>query len=67
MCPVYVVHGGADAFTSVDHARQLFDALGGAEKHLWVIPGVGHGRGFRRVEAEYAERLVDFFRRSLGE
>ena len=65
-CPVYVVHGEADIFTNVDHSRKIFEALSGPEKHLWVIPGVGHGRGFRRVEAEYAERLVDFFRRSLA-
>lgn len=65
-CPVYVVHGEADIFTNVEHSRRIFEALAGPEKHLWIIPGVGHGRGFRKVEVEYAERLVAFFRRALA-
>jgi dipeptidyl aminopeptidase/acylaminoacyl peptidase len=66
-CPVYLVHGDADRVIGVDHSRSIFDALASAEKHLWIIPGVAHGRGFRRVTDEYAERLVDFFRRAFGD
>jgi uncharacterized protein len=62
-CPVYLIHGDKDAVIGVDHSRHIFDALASAEKHLWVIPGVAHGRGFRWVTAEYAERLVGFFNR----
>jgi dipeptidyl aminopeptidase/acylaminoacyl peptidase len=60
-CPVYLIHGDRDALIGVEHSRHIFDALASAEKHLWVIPGVAHGRGFRRVTAEYADRLVGFF------
>ena len=66
-CPVYLIHGDKDAIIGVDHSKHIFEALASAEKHLWVIPGVAHGRGFRRVTDEYAERLVDFFRRAFGE
>jgi dipeptidyl aminopeptidase/acylaminoacyl peptidase len=66
-CPVYLVHGDADAFINVEHSMRIFDALLSSEKHLWIIPGVGHGRGFRRATAEYGERLVAFFRGALGE
>lgn len=65
-CPVYLIHGDRDSIIGVDHSRSIFDALASAEKHLWVIPGVAHGRGFRRVTAEYAERLVAFFDRAFG-
>lgn len=60
-CPVYLIHGDADAVIGVEHSRHIFDALASVEKHLWVIPGVAHGRGFRRATLEYAERLVGFF------
>lgn len=66
-CPVYLVHGDRDAVVGVHHSRLIFDALASAEKHLWVIPGVAHARGFRRATAEYAERLVDFFDRAFAE
>jgi uncharacterized protein len=64
-CPVYLIHGDRDAVIGVEHSRHIFDALASAEKYLWVIPGVAHGRGFRRVTAEYAERLVGFFSRAF--
>jgi len=66
-CPVYLIHGDCDAIIGVEHSRHIFDALASAEKHLWVIPGVTHGRGFRRVTAEYAERLVGFFSHAFDE
>ena len=66
-CPVYLVHGDKDAIIGLDHSLSIFDALSSAEKELWVIPGVAHGRGFRRATPEYAERLVAFFRRAFGE
>lgn len=66
-CPVYLVHGDADAVIGVEHSRNIFDALPSSEKHLWVIPGVAHGRGFRRATEEYASRLVGFFRRAFEE
>ena len=66
-CPVYLVHGDADALISVEHSLRIFDALPSSEKHLWIIPGVGHGRGFRHATSEYAERLVAFFRGAFGE
>lgn len=38
--PLLVVHGEADAFFPVEHARQIAEAHGSAD--LWLIPGFGH-------------------------
>lgn len=65
-CPVHIVHGDADTMIDVDHSVRIFDALACAEKHLWIIRGARHGRGFRRARREYRERLVAFFRGALG-
>ncbi|MFD0470676.1 alpha/beta hydrolase [Nonomuraea thailandensis] len=39
--PLLIVHGDADTFFPLDHARQLYD--GAREpKELWIEPGFGH-------------------------
>jgi pimeloyl-ACP methyl ester carboxylesterase len=39
--PLLIVHGDADAFFPLDHARQLYE--GAREpKELWIEPGYGH-------------------------
>jgi fermentation-respiration switch protein FrsA (DUF1100 family) len=65
-CPVQIVHGDADTMIDVGHSVHIFDALASPEKHLWIIPGAAHGRGFRRAKREYHDRLVSFFRKTLG-
>jgi pimeloyl-ACP methyl ester carboxylesterase len=39
--PVLIVHGDADEYFPVDHARQLY-AGANEPKDLWIIPGFGH-------------------------
>jgi dipeptidyl aminopeptidase/acylaminoacyl peptidase len=65
-CPVQIVHGDADTMIEVGHSVHIFDALASPEKHLWIIPGAAHGRGFRRAKREYHARLVTFFERALS-
>lgn len=42
--PVMLVHGSADRFIPLDHARRLHGALPSPRKDLLVIHGAGHGR-----------------------
>ncbi|MCH7227351.1 alpha/beta hydrolase [Haloferula sp. A504] len=42
--PVLLVHGGADRFIPVEHARRLHRALPSPRKDLLIIDGAGHGR-----------------------
>jgi pimeloyl-ACP methyl ester carboxylesterase len=42
--PLLVVHGDADPFLPLDHARQLFEAAG-EPRELWIEPGFGHAEG----------------------
>lgn len=42
--PVLLVHGGADRFIPVEHARRLHGALPSPRKDLRIIDGAGHGR-----------------------
>jgi uncharacterized protein len=65
-CPVQIVHGDADTMIDVNHSVHIFDALASPEKHLWIIPGASHGRGFRRAKGGYRDRLVGFFREALA-
>lgn len=39
--PLLIVHGEADGYFPVEHARQLFDAAR-EPKELWIVPGLGH-------------------------
>jgi pimeloyl-ACP methyl ester carboxylesterase len=39
--PLLIVHGDADGYFPVDHARQLF-AAAREPKELWIVPGFGH-------------------------
>jgi pimeloyl-ACP methyl ester carboxylesterase len=39
--PLLIVHGDADGYFPVDHARQLF-AAARDPKELWIVPGFGH-------------------------
>jgi pimeloyl-ACP methyl ester carboxylesterase len=61
--PLLVVHGDADGWFPVEHARRIAAAAGdGAE--LWVVPGMGHAEagllgGDPAVVARLAGWLVD--------
>lgn len=63
-CPVYLVHGTADQLISPSHSEHIHEALNG-EKHIWLIEGARHAKGFRRAKQEYNRRLIGFFDRHL--
>jgi pimeloyl-ACP methyl ester carboxylesterase len=37
--PIYIIHGEQDNFIDPRHSREIFDAYGGADKSLEIIPG----------------------------
>jgi fermentation-respiration switch protein FrsA (DUF1100 family) len=67
-CPVYLVHGTEDQLIDTEHSRNIHDALG-CKKEVWFVEGAAHARSirYRRARQEYKERLVSFFKESLGE
>lgn len=62
--PVLIVHGEADATSSVANARRLF-AAAGEPKELLLIPEAGHTECWATAPLEYERRVGGFFRRYL--
>jgi dipeptidyl aminopeptidase/acylaminoacyl peptidase len=63
--PVFFIHGGADALTSVHHSRQLHDAYKGP-REIWVVQGAPHTGAYFADRQLYLERVAGFFARNLG-
>jgi dipeptidyl aminopeptidase/acylaminoacyl peptidase len=63
--PVFFIHGGADAITSVHHSRQLHDAYKGP-REIWVVQGSPHTGAYFADRQLYLERVAGFFARNLG-
>ena len=63
--PVFFIHGGADAITSVPHSRQLHDAYRGP-REIWVVQGAPHTGTYFQDRQLYLERVAGFFARNLG-
>lgn len=55
--PLLVVHGDADPYFGVDHARWLH-AAAREPKELWIEPGLGHAEA--AVEPELVTRIADW-------
>jgi dipeptidyl aminopeptidase/acylaminoacyl peptidase len=63
--PVFFIHGGADAVTSVQHSRQLHDAYKGP-REIWIVQGAPHTGAYFADRQLYVERVAGFFARNLG-
>lgn len=61
--PVLIIHGAADAFTPVEHGREL--AAAAPEAEYWEVAGAGHARSYEVDPQAYIERVARFFERSL--
>lgn len=55
--PLLVVHGEADSYFPVDHARQLYGAAQ-EPKELWVVPGMGHAES--ALDPEQADHIAQW-------
>ncbi len=66
--PLYVVHGTADSRINVRHSYQLQEraAAAAVDATFWFPEGVEHIQAASAKTAEYEQRLVSFFRDSLG-
>ncbi|MBK9710801.1 MAG: alpha/beta fold hydrolase [Kouleothrix sp.] len=61
--PLLIIHGSADAFTPVEHGRQLHAAAPSAE--YWEVPGADHAHSYAANPQAYVDRVAGFFERSL--
>ncbi len=59
--PIYLVHGTADKVVPVDCAYQLYAAISGSPKELWIEEGEGHCEVYFQHRAEYTGRVLKFF------
>ena len=63
--PLFFIHGGADAVTSVQHSRRLYDAYRGP-REIWIVQGAQHVGAYFADRNLYIERVAGFFARHLG-
>ena len=63
--PLFFIHGGADAITSVTHSRRLYDAYRGP-REIWIVQGAPHTGAYFADRELYVERVAGFFGRHLG-
>jgi pimeloyl-ACP methyl ester carboxylesterase len=61
--PVLLIASGVRADEAATNRR--YQALGGANVALWVVPGAGHTAGLRTRPAEYERRTTEFLERAL--
>jgi uncharacterized protein len=62
--PVLLIAGGAIDEEVVTNRR--YQAEGGANVELWVVPGAGHTAGLRTRPADYERRTTTFLDEALG-
>jgi len=58
--PVFIIHGGRDAYIDSSQAEVLFERAH-EPKRLWIIPGAGHNQSVVEAADTYAARVTDFF------
>lgn len=63
--PLFFIHGGADAVTSVNHSRRLYEAYRGP-REIWIVQGAPHTGAYFADRELYVERVAGFFSRHLG-
>ncbi|HEV8435511.1 MAG TPA: alpha/beta fold hydrolase [Thermoanaerobaculia bacterium] len=64
---VLLVHGDADQVSPVSVGTQLQQAMSNrADADLWIVPAAQHTLAYAAQRDEYARRVTDFLRRSLG-
>ena len=63
--PLFFIHGGADAITSVNHSRRLYNAYRGP-REIWIVQGAPHTGAYFADRPLYVERVAGFFARHLG-
>ena len=62
---LFLIHGGADRITNVNHSRRLYDAYRGP-REIWIVQGAPHAGAYFADRPLYVERVAGFFARHLG-
>lgn len=63
--PILLIHGGSDTAVPPTESDRNF-AAAGPPKQIWLAPGAKHGDTVELVVADYADRVVNFFRQHLA-
>lgn len=58
--PVLFIHGSDDTFVPLEMTFRNYKACGG-KKHLFIVPGAGHGASYLVDKAGYEKNLLDFW------
>jgi fermentation-respiration switch protein FrsA (DUF1100 family) len=65
-CPILIVSGTDDVHTTVSQTKALF-AAANPPKELWLVPGAAHVDLIRHDPRGYADHVLGFLDRHLGE
>jgi alpha-beta hydrolase superfamily lysophospholipase len=57
--------GSADAYTTIEETREMFEVAGGA-KHIWIVEGAAHVDLADFAGADYRRGVIDFFDGALA-
>ena len=63
--PVFLIDELEDKLFPPDSVEVLYEAAR-EPKQLWQIPGAGHGKGFETDPEGYKNRVLEFWRQTLG-
>jgi pimeloyl-ACP methyl ester carboxylesterase len=58
-CPLLMIHGEADTYIDVAHARWLYEQAAGP-KELWIVPEARHNQAVTVAGKLYHERILEF-------
>jgi fermentation-respiration switch protein FrsA (DUF1100 family) len=64
--PIFIIHGLDDPAVPPSHSERMY-AAAGQPKQVWFVPGAKHNGSRQVAGAEYEQRVVAFFRQSLGQ
>ncbi len=59
--PVLLIHGEADSFVPVEETHKNYEACT-APKHLFLVPGAGHGMSYLVDQEGYEQQTMDFWK-----
>lgn len=62
--PIFFTHGKQDSYIDCKHAQYLYEKSIGP-KELWIVEGARHNEGLKVAPEEYAQKVVNFFKKYL--
>lgn len=65
-CPVLILSGELDAYTTLEDARRLF-AAAPSQRQFWLVPRAGHVDLYGAAGRDYEQHLLAFLRSATGD